>query len=74
MCSTYAPCFTLNLYDLKRLDKIKNFIAVGLLALVLIPFVTLGKDNDITRFATVFALISWLVVVFYVNRKKRKEE
>ena len=59
---------------MNKIDKIKSYIAIGLLALVVIPFVALGKDHDFTRTAAAFAIIAWLGVVFYTNRLKKKDQ
>ena len=59
---------------MKKLDRIKNILAFILLAGVLIPFIMLGKDHEITRFAAAFSIIAWLLVMFIVNHLKKKIE
>ncbi|MEQ8323811.1 MAG: hypothetical protein RIC15_04450 [Vicingaceae bacterium] len=57
---------------MKKLDRIKSLVAVVLVIIVLLPFTILGKDHDITRYAAVFSLISWLVLMFIAGRLKNK--
>ena len=59
---------------MKKLNRLKNILAFALLVIVLIPFVALGKDHQITRFAAAFSIISWLVVMFWINHLKKKME
>jgi hypothetical protein len=59
---------------MKRLNRIKNILALILLAGVLIPFISLGKDHEITRIAAAFSIIAWLVVMFWINHLKKKIE
>ena len=59
---------------MKKLDRIKTVVAFLLVILVIIPFTVLGKDHDFTRGAAVFAIISWMVLMFTIGRLKKRKD
>ena len=50
-------------------DKIKSGVALGLVLILIITFLVVGKESIIMKYIGIFSLITWITAMILINHK-----